>query len=83
MGGEIDDFMKNLESLMMLLGLNTSRCLNSIEDLGQIVYDIAEECCRRKEWHVAEPALRLAIQIAPAIFDHNKFHRLLPVAEQP
>ncbi|MGZ6249071.1 MAG: tetratricopeptide repeat-containing glycosyltransferase family 2 protein [Syntrophales bacterium] len=82
MKGEIDDLMKNLESLMLLLGLSTSRCLNSTEDLGQIVYDIAEEFCHRKQWHVAAPALRLAIQIAPAIFDHNKFNNLLPVAEQ-
>jgi tetratricopeptide (TPR) repeat protein len=82
MRGGMDDLIKNLESLMMLLGLNTGRCLNSIEYLGQIFYEIAEEFCHRKQWHVAEPALQLAIQIAPAIFDHNKFKSLLPVAEE-
>jgi hypothetical protein len=62
--------------------MNTSGCLDSVEDLGQIVYDIAEDFCGRKQWHFAEPALQLAIQIAPALFDHVKFKGLLPEAEQ-
>jgi tetratricopeptide (TPR) repeat protein len=79
---EIDELIKDLESLMMYVGINTNRCLNSIEDLGQIVYDIAEEFCCRKQWHFAETALQLAIQIAPAIFGRGKFDRLLLVNKQ-
>jgi glycosyltransferase involved in cell wall biosynthesis len=72
-----DDFIQSLESLMRTLGMNTNFCLHSTDDTGRIVYDIAEEFCRRKQWHFAEAALRLAIQIAPVIFDHGKFNRLL------
>ncbi len=77
-----DDFIQSLESLMRTLGMNTNLCLHSIEDMGRIVYDIAEEFCRRKQWPFAEAALRLAIRIAPVIFDHDKFDRLLVDAEQ-
>ncbi|MGO9137395.1 MAG: tetratricopeptide repeat protein, partial [Syntrophales bacterium] len=77
-----DDLIKSLESLMRTLGINTNRCLYSIEDTGRIAYDIAEEFCRRKQWHLAEPALQLAIRIDPTIFDHGKFDRLLVDARQ-
>jgi tetratricopeptide (TPR) repeat protein len=76
-----DDLIQALESLMQTLGMNTNRCFHSIMDMGQIVYDIAEEFCRRKQWHLAEHALQLAVQITPAIFDHGKFDRLLVDAE--
>ncbi|MCX5855201.1 MAG: glycosyltransferase [Deltaproteobacteria bacterium] len=79
---EIEDMIGHLENLISLLHMNADRCLNSIEDLGQIVYDIAEEFCCREQWHLAEPALQLAIQIAPAMFDRGKFNRLLQNAEQ-
>jgi glycosyltransferase involved in cell wall biosynthesis len=82
MRGDIDDLVKTLESLMMHLDMKTGRCLHSIDDLGQIVHDIAEEFCRRKQWHVAETALQLAIKIAPVIFDRGKFDRLLLVNTQ-
>jgi hypothetical protein len=51
-------------------------------DLGKAAYDMAETFCRRHQWHLAEPTLRLAIQIAPESFDHSKFNGLLPGAEQ-
>lgn len=79
---ETEAMIGHLENLMPLLHMNTNRNINSMEDLGRIVYDIAEEFCCRGEWHLAEPALQLAIQIAPAIFDHGKFNRLLANAEQ-
>lgn len=80
--GDTDAVTKNLEFLMMYLGLNTARYINSMEDLGRIVFDIAEELCFRKQWHFAEAALQLALQIAPAIFDHVKFNQLLSEARQ-
>jgi len=58
--------------------MNTDRSLNSIEDLGRIVYDIAEVFCHRCQWPLAEPALQFALQIAPALFDHRRFERMLP-----
>jgi glycosyltransferase involved in cell wall biosynthesis len=79
---EIDAVIKNLEFLMMYLGLNTDRYINSMEDLGLIIYEIAEEFCHRKQWHCAEAALELALKIAPTIFDHIKFNRLLLEAMQ-
>ena len=50
--------------------------------LGKTAYDMAEVFCHRRQWHLAEPALKIAIQIAPASFDHNKFDRLIRGAEQ-
>jgi glycosyltransferase involved in cell wall biosynthesis len=77
-----DDFIQSLELLMRTLGMNTNLCLHSIDDTGRILYDVAEEFCRRKQWHFAEAAFRLAVRIAPVIFDHGKFNRLLADAEQ-
>ncbi|MHB8090686.1 MAG: tetratricopeptide repeat-containing glycosyltransferase family 2 protein [Syntrophales bacterium] len=78
MKDETDEMIGHLENLLSLLQMNTERRLNSIEDLGEIVYDIAEVFCGRGQWPLAEPALQLAIQIAPEMFDHGRFDRLLP-----
>ena len=80
--GAIDDLIQKLESLMTFLGLNTDRCLNSFDDLGMLVYDIVELLCERRQWHLAEPALNLAIQIAPSLFEPEKFRQLLAGAKQ-
>lgn len=80
--GAIDDLIQKLEILMTFLGLNTDRCLNSFDDLGMLVYDIVELLCERRQWHLAEPALNLAIQIAPSLFEPEKFQQLLAGAEQ-
>ncbi|MDP2933073.1 MAG: hypothetical protein Q8N81_02985, partial [bacterium] len=56
--------------------------LPSVEDMGPLAYEVAEAFCHRRQWHLAEQALNLAFQIAPAIFDHNKFDRLLLSVEQ-
>jgi tetratricopeptide (TPR) repeat protein len=77
MKGETDDLIKSLGCLMTHMSMDTSRCVESIHDLGQIIYDIAEEFCTRKQWHLAETAFQLAIQISPSTFDHSKFDRLL------
>lgn len=75
---ETDNMIVHLEHLLPLLQMHTDRILNSSEDLGRIVYDMAEVFCLRRQWTWAEPALQLALQIAPALFDHRKFERLLP-----
>jgi glycosyltransferase involved in cell wall biosynthesis len=54
----------------------------SVEDLGSLAYEVAEVFCRLRQWSLAEQALSLAVQIAPAVFDHNKFNRLLLSAER-
>jgi tetratricopeptide (TPR) repeat protein len=46
-------------------------------DLGKMAYAIAEELCRRRMWHLAEPTLQLAIQIDPENFNFDRFNRLL------
>jgi len=73
-----DELLGSLESLMGMLDMQTRRTLQSVHDLGQIVYDIAEAFCLRRQWPLAETALQLALQIAPALFDHRKFERMLP-----
>ena len=72
-----DDFIQSLESLMRMLGMNTKRTRQSIDELGQIIYDIAESFCLRQQRPFAEAALLLAIQVAPTLYDHGKFDRLL------
>lgn len=73
----IEDLLTDLEGLMLSLGMSTDRSVESLAHLGQIVYDIAETFCGQKQWAQAETALQLAVQIHPAGFDHDKFHRLL------
>jgi glycosyltransferase involved in cell wall biosynthesis len=46
-------------------------------DLGKTAYALAEELCRRRMWHLAEPVLQLAIQIDPENFNFDRFNRLL------
>lgn len=72
-----DELLRSLESLMGMLDIQTRRTLQSVHDLGQIVYDIAEAFCLRRQWPLAEAALQVALQIAPALFDHRKFERML------
>ncbi|MBN1381299.1 MAG: glycosyltransferase [Deltaproteobacteria bacterium] len=81
--GKVDDLVGVLEDLITALEIHTISCVDSIEDLGRIVYDIAEAFCLRQQWHPAEPALQLAVKIAPNLFDRSKFERLLHHAESP
>jgi len=75
--GATEDMLVHLESLMRMLSMDTKRTLQSLEDLGKLFYDIAEALCLRQQWSFAEMTLQLALQLAPAMFDHAKFHRLL------
>ena len=76
-----DDLLQSLQSLMGLLDMNFNRTIGSFDDLGQIIYDIAEVFCRRQQWTLAETALPLAIQIAPALFKPSSFDALLQHSE--
>jgi len=76
-----DELIQSLESLMRILDMDTRRDIRSFDDVGQIVYDIAESFCLRRHWPFAEMALQIAIQIAPNLFDPLKFNRLLQDAE--
>ncbi|MFH1081606.1 MAG: glycosyltransferase family 2 protein [Pseudomonadota bacterium] len=73
----MDDLIRHLESLIALLGMNGRYTVQSVDDLGRIIYDVAETLCRHRQWAFAETALRLAVQISPAAFDHGKFNCLL------
>ena len=77
----VEEMIRPLESLMIMLDVGGRRSIESLEDLGRIVYDLTEALCVRKYWHLAEPALQLAVQMAPALFDPGKFTRLLSFAE--
>jgi hypothetical protein len=66
-----------MESLMLLLGLDTDRCLDSFDDLGNLFYKTAEVLAEQQKWQLAEPTLNLATQIAPNLFRPEKYERLL------
>ncbi|MFA6412080.1 MAG: glycosyltransferase [Syntrophales bacterium] len=77
-----DELIRSIESLMQIIGLNTKRSIRSFDDLGQILYDVAEIFCLHHQWPFAEMSLQLALQIAPALFEPVKFECLLHNAEQ-
>lgn len=77
-----DELIESIESLMLVLDMDTRCTLQSVDDLGQIIFDVAETFCFRRNWSLAETALKLAIEIAPTLFDHDKFGRLLAGAAQ-
>jgi len=79
---QIEKLVNCLEKLMISLGMETNLVVNSMVDLGALVYDVAEVFCLRQQWHLAEPALNLAFQIAPSLFEPEKFQQLLAGAEQ-
>ncbi len=80
--GAIEDLVGKLESLLTLLGIRGDRRLNSLDDLAGIFYDMSELFTEQQQWHLAEPTLKLAIQIAPACFEPARFQSLLASAEQ-
>ena len=79
--GTIDSLIQKLESLMTFLGINTDRCINSVDDLGALVYEVVDLLCEARQWHLAESALNLAIHIAPSLFEPEKLQQLLADAE--
>ena len=80
--GRIEALVKCLEELMNSLGMETNRVIDSMADLGSLVYDVAEVFCLRGQWHPAEQTLNLAVKIAPSLFRPEKFQQLLAGAEQ-
>ncbi|MBW2644617.1 MAG: glycosyltransferase [Deltaproteobacteria bacterium] len=79
---QIEKLVNCLEKLMNSLGMETNLVVDSIADLGALVYDVAEVFCLRRQWHPAEQTLNLAVQIAPSLFEPEKFQQLLAGAEQ-
>ena len=73
----IDELLTPLESLLDLFHMNRGRKIDSFEDLGRTIYDIADEFCRRRQWSHGETALQLALQISPDSFDQQRFSSLL------
>ncbi|HAJ27396.1 MAG TPA: hypothetical protein DCG53_09175 [Syntrophus sp. (in: bacteria)] len=76
-----DELIRSLESLNVIVGLNSRRTIETLDDLGQIIYDVAELFCLHRQWSFAEIALQIALQIAPTLFDPAKFDRLLQGSE--
>jgi glycosyltransferase involved in cell wall biosynthesis len=75
--GATDNLLVHLESLMATLALDTQRTLQSLDELGRLLYEVAEALCGRQQWALAEAVLGLAVQIAPAHFDHARFQHFL------
>jgi len=78
--GDVENLIISLEQIMTALGMNTNVTIDSAEGLGQLLYDISERFCFKKQWHLAEMAFRTATQIAPEILDANRFTDLLASA---
>jgi hypothetical protein len=67
---------------MLLLHMDTDRCLDSFDDLGKLIYETAEVLSRQQKWRLAEPTLKLAVQMAPNCFQPERFQCLLASATQ-
>jgi glycosyltransferase involved in cell wall biosynthesis len=75
----IEDLLKELEILLPMLDFQTDRCLNSFDDLGKIFYEVAAVFTKQQQWSLAEPTLKLATRIAPALFEPETFQQHLAV----
>ena len=73
----IEDLVKTMESLMMLLDMDTNRSLDSFDDLGGLFYEAAEVLSEQQKWRLAEPTLNLAYQMASHCFQAERFQPLL------
>jgi tetratricopeptide (TPR) repeat protein len=80
LAGNVENLITHLEKVMTALDMNTNVTIDSAEGLGRLVYDISEQFCVKKQWHLAEMAFRAASQIAPEILDTNRFTELLASA---
>jgi len=78
--GRMEDMLIRLESLMDILSMDTDRTIESMDDIGRLLYEIVETFCRRCQWSYAETTLRLAVQIAPSMFDPQIIEKILPSA---
>lgn len=74
---KIEPLTLSLENLMTSLGMETDLVVNTVAELGQIVYDVAETFCRRKEWPLAEAALEMAHRIWPEGYQAERFAAIL------
>ena len=77
-GQTLDD--KALEWLVRACTPGPHRGVAPDVNPGKTAYMLAESWSRRGLWHLAEPALRLAVQADPANFDYEHFRRLVPAS---
>lgn len=77
MNGSLDHFLVQLEHMMSSLGMNTQILIDSIDDLGQIMYNIFERFCQEEQWQLAESSFRLGSMITPDQFDSERISPLL------
>ncbi len=75
--GAIEKLIQKLESLLTMLGVRGDRCLDSLDDLAGIFYDLSELLAEQQRWHLAEPTLKIAIQMAPNCFEPERFQAVL------
>jgi len=78
----IEEMLRELETLLARLGLQADGCLNSFEDLARLIHDTATLLAKQQQWQLAETALKLAVQIAPAAIEPQHFQQILATAEQ-
>jgi glycosyltransferase involved in cell wall biosynthesis len=83
LSGDVANLTGNLERIMTTLGMDTNMTIDSAEGLAQLIYDVSERFCVRRQWHLAEMAFRIASQIAPGECDPTRFTELLSYAPHP
>lgn len=75
--GNIEDLISPLSSLIKEEGISTLSLLNDLDDLGQVLYDIAEALGEKEKWSPAKDALTMAVEVSPHLFDYKRFSLLL------
>jgi tetratricopeptide (TPR) repeat protein len=75
--GEVENLIRSLEHVMTSLTMNTNITIDSAKNLGQLIYEISERFCSRRQWELAEMAFRIATHIAPEELNTDRFTGLL------
>ncbi|MCX7982233.1 MAG: glycosyltransferase [Syntrophales bacterium] len=74
--GEIGDMIEPLSHLIKEECIDTLSLLNDLDDLGRVLYDIAEDLGKKAHWLPARDALALAVEVSPHLFDYQRFSPL-------
>ncbi|HRV42173.1 MAG TPA: glycosyltransferase [Syntrophales bacterium] len=75
--GDTDGLAAALEETHARLGLDAGGTIDSLNDLGAVLYDLAAALGERRLWQAAAALLGLAVEIAPGGLDRERFANIL------
>lgn len=76
--GDIELFIRDLDIVMSGLGMPTERTVDTLDELGEILFAVSRRLCSTNEWRMAQISLRLGAMIAPGTIDPSSLRGLMP-----